>query len=352
MSINVKYYKSLDAFVRDCKDDNNRYLLLVAQECKFYISLLRNSKIKAYGAIFPEIIFDKQSYKDGLLACKLDDEDNVLIQKDISNITFTQKDFEKSKSIIIFTDGLSKHVDEYLDSLFELLPPEIDVLGAGAGVTPYTRKEVIFSSEGIYKDASLVVSKKHKIKVGIEHGWSILKDQLVATMTEDNKIIQIDYSDAIQLYKSVIQEDIKETIQDVNDYIKSYPIGLVKFDNEVLVKEILGISNNSLELSNTISQNSVITILKGEKDKLLKASKEATLKAVQGCKNEQSSIMIFECITRKEFLKDDFEEELEVIKQASNNRPMIGVLSLGEIVNEGDVSLKLFNKTCVVGALC
>ncbi|AXX86823.1 FIST sensor-containing signal transduction protein [Malaciobacter marinus] len=352
MSINVKYYKSLDAFVRDCKDENNRYLLLVAQECKFYMSLLKNSKIQAYGAIFPEIMFEAVNYKDGLLAYKLDDDEKIIIQNDISKTYFEKDEFKQIKSVITFVDGLSHHIDEFLDTFFELLEPQTQVLGGGAGMTPFNRKEVIFSPEGIYKDAALLLCKKQEINIGVEHGWTILKDQLVTTLVNETSILQIDYNNALDYYKKVIEEDLNIQINDINDYLNSYPIGLVKFDNEILVKEIFDVSNDSLNISNSISQNSVIAILKGNKDKLINAAKQATLEAVSKSENKQSLVLVFECVSRKSFLKESFEDEMQMIKKTSDNRLMLGVLTLGEIVNKGDVNLNLFNKTCLVGAIC
>jgi hypothetical protein len=105
-------------------------------------------------------------------------------------------------------------------------------------MTPFNRKEVIFSPEGIYKDAALLLCKKQEINIGVEHGWTILKDQLVTTLVNETSILQIDYNNALDYYKKVIEEDLNIQINDINDYLNSYPIGLVKFDNEILVKEI------------------------------------------------------------------------------------------------------------------
>lgn len=353
MSINVKYYSSLDTFVKDCKEDNNKYLLLVSQQCKFYISLLRNSKIQAYGAVFPEIIFEGESYANGLLAYKLDKDENIFIQKDISNLTLTQNDFEGVKSVITFVDALSSHKHTYLDNLFELLPVDTQVMGGGSGELPYNRKEVIFSNEGIFKDAAIILCKKQNLKVGIEHGWKVLKDGLIATMSKENSLTQIDYENALNVYKDIIKEDLKEDVTNISSHLLKYPIGLVKYGNKVRVREVISVDEkNGFKLGLPIPQNSVICVLKGKKDNLIKAAYNATKKAVDGCNNNQNLVFLFECINRRLFLKDKYNSELEIIRRTIDNRPLIGALTLGEILNEDNISLNFYNKTCIAGAVC
>lgn len=355
MSIDIKYYKTLDTFVRDCKENNNRYLLFIAQECKFYISLLRNSKIEAYGAIFPEIILNGISYKEGLIAYKLNENEKVYLQEDINNLSLKEQDFENVNSVITFVDGLSLNINAYLDSLYDLLPSSTQVIGGGAGKVPYEQKEVIFSSEGIYKDAALIVCLENEIKVGIEHGWSLMqKKQAIATLSKENTLFQIDYINAYDFYKNMIETDLNKTILDeqMQTYLKAYPLGLVKFDNDILAKEVVKINKDkSLLLGSSIPQNSIIKFLKGESNGVIQAAKKATLKAVEDCHNKQEAIFLFECITRRTFLNEKYEKEMEIIKKNIDNRLLVGVLTLGEIVNN-DMNINFYNKSCIVGALC
>ncbi|AXH14767.1 FIST sensor-containing signal transduction protein [Malaciobacter mytili LMG 24559] len=355
MSIDIKYYKTLDTFVRDCKGDNNRYLLFIAQECKFYISLLKNSKIEAYGAIFPEIILDTISYKEGLIAYKLNKNEKVFLQQDINNLTLKEDDFENINSVITFVDGLSLNINSYLDSLYELLAPETQVIGGGAGKIPFEQKENIFSNEGIYKEAALIICLENKIKVGFEHGWSLMQEQAIATLSKENTLFQIDYINAYEFYKSMIEKDLNKTILDeeLETYLKTYPLGLVKFDNEILVKEIIKINKDkSLVLGSSIPQNSIINFLKGEKDVVIEASKKAALKAVENCNNKQKAVFLFECVSRRLFLDENHKNEIEIIKENINEKLLIGLLTLGEIVNNNDMNINFYNKTCIVGALC
>ncbi len=355
MSINIKYYKTLDTFIKDCKENNNRYLLFIAQECKFYISLLKNSKIEVYGAIFPEVIFDGISYKEGLVAYTLNENEKVYLQEDMNNLTLKEENFEDVTSIITFVDGLSLSIDTYLDSLNELLFSDTQVIGGGAGVVPYEQKEVIFSNKGIYKDAALILCLKNEIKVGVEYGLSLMGNQAIATLIKGNSLLQIDYISAYEFYKNMIEKDLNRTIleEELETYLNVYSLGLVKFDNEVLVKKIIKINKDkSLLLGSAISQNSIINFLKSDSTMFIEAAKKATLKAIKDSSNKQKIVFLFECVTRKLFLNENYEKELEIIKTNINGKLLLGVLTLGEITNYDSTSVKFYNKACMVGSLC
>jgi len=48
------------------------------------------------------------------------------------------------------------------------------------------------------------------------------------------------------------------------------------------------------------------------------------------------------------FLDQDFNQELENVHRFVNDVPFFGVLSLGEIANNGNDYLEFYNKTAVV----
>ncbi|RXJ88188.1 FIST C-terminal domain-containing protein [Arcobacter sp. CECT 8985] len=352
MTTNIKYYLNLDSFVKDCKETEKKYLLLVSQRCKFYISLLRNSKIEAYGAIFPEIIFDGKNYNDGLIAYELQENENIFLQKDMLNLTLTEQDFENTKSIITFVDALSANKQTYLDSLFEIIGANTTVMGGGAGEIPFNRKEVIFSNEGMFIDAAILLTKTDTLKVSNEHGWEVLKNELIATMSDKNVLKQIDYTDVSILYKSILEEDLDKKITSLDPYLLTYPIGLVNFDKQIYIRDIIESNSDGFNLSLPITQNSVICILKGKKQNLLNAAYLATKNAVEGCNHKQNLVFLFECINRRLLLSDKYEEEIEKVKQIIENRALIGAATLGEILSEDNININYYNNTCIVGAVC
>ena len=119
------------------------------------------------------------------------------------------------------------------------------------------------------------------------------------------------------------------------DIVKSYPLGIVKFDNQIIVRDPLyTYENENMFLGGNIPQNSIINILKGEVNSLIKSSGIAVKELVEKLNPEENQdVILFNCITRSVFLKDDFVKELDEIKShMKSNSTLFGALTLGEIV--------------------
>lgn len=355
MKMDIAYYDNLDSFLCECIEKDEKYLLLVSQNCIFDMNSIKESNIEVYGAVFPEVVYEDNSFKTGLVAYKLPSNAKVHLVKNIFDYKLFSKDFENMKSVICFIDGLSTNIIDFLESLFDLLDEDTQIIGGGAGKLPFNQEEVIFSNQGIFKDSALLITLENDIYVGVKHGWQILKSPLLATMSSQNNLHQIDYDDAFSVYRKIVEDDYKKSFdsEPFLDIVKSYPLGIIKFDNEVIVRDPIACEDNKkLVLVAGIPQNSIISVLKGDKKNLIKAANEATKIAVKDGNLDFEQAFIFDCISRRMFLGNDFVAEIDAVKQNIGDKKLIGALTLGEIANDGKVYINFFNKTCVVGALC
>jgi hypothetical protein len=107
-------------------------------------------------------------------------------------------------------------------------------------------------------------------------------------------------------------------------------------------------------LGGNIPQNSIINILKGEVNSLIKSSGIAVKELVEKLNPEENQdVILFNCITRSVFLKDDFVKELDEIKShMKSNSTLFGALTLGEITNDTNEYISFHNKSCIVGVFC
>jgi hypothetical protein len=139
------------------------------------------------------------------------------------------------------------------------------------------------------------------------------------------------------------------------DIAKYYPLGIVKYDKEIIVRDpILIDENNNIVLVGDIPQNSTINILKGKEENLIKSSSIAVKKAMNNLEYEDEyNVILFDCISRCISLGDKFVDELVEIKKNINpSKNLFGALTLGEIANNGNEYINFYNKTCVIGVLC
>lgn len=165
------------------------------------------------------------------------------------------------------------------------------------------------------------------------------------------------FNNAFETYKNVVENDSGEQFNEDNffDIAKSYPLGIVKFNKEIIVRDpIAKDEKGNMVLVGDLEQNSTINILKGNKKSLIESSNNAIKKALESNNNklEIKNVVLFDCISRCIFLEEDFKEELGGIKKQVSNETLFGALTLGEIANNGNEYINFYNKTCVVGVLC
>ncbi|MGB5792024.1 FIST signal transduction protein [Poseidonibacter sp.] len=349
MKTNINYFKDLESFISQINNLNTEYLLLVATNTLIEIEKINTLNIT--GAIFPEIIYENKLYDSGLIAIEIKNNMKVHFYDDISKTYDFYKTFNSTKSIITLLDGISIYNESFLQNLFCNVNINTNIIGGGAGTINGKNKKVIFNNKGFYNNSAILLSLETSINIGVKHGWEYLTGPFVVTSSEKNILKQLDYKSAFNTYKNIIEKDcgIVLTKNNFQEISQNYPIGIVRYMGEQIVRDPISYENGNLVLVGEISNNSIINILKGDKQKLLDSAKEATTQAL---KEDCESIIIFECISRKEFLRDKFDEELNNIFSLLHNQKGIGAVTIGEVANSGNRYINFFNKTCVVGGIC
>jgi hypothetical protein len=358
----LKYYKKIDDFIKDTKDNTIEYFLFVAEKTDFSIEKLQNTDIKFCGAIFPQIILNEKTYESGILSVELDKQTETFLIKDIENLELTKDDFQQDvDSISIIVDGLSTKTTPFLESIFNSLPLNTEIIGGGAGKLTLEQEPVIFTNEGIFQDSAIVLALKSNLYVGVENGWEYLDGPFIATSANRNIVHSLNFENAFELYKKVVEKDsgIKFTEDNFFELAKSYPLRIIKFNKEVVVRDpIAKNEKGDIVLVGDLEQNSTINILKGNQETLISSSGTAALKAIDKKKSScnstctSNSVVLFDCITRAIFLEERFKEELSEIKKHIPTQQLFGALTLGEIANNGNEYINFYNKTCVLGVLC
>jgi len=345
------YFQSVEEFITFKAAKRTQWLLLVAEESSFSHAHLSDELSDSYGAIFPEIIYDKEHYKRGVVAIELEQKPQLI--KDIDKPILESVELSDVKSILVFVDGLSPHIDSFLFSLFEVIGEDTILFGGGAGKLTLEQERVIFTPDGIYEDAALLIVFDNPTRVGVKHGWEFLEGPLVATSSEKNVLKKIDYEDAFDVYKRIVQQDSGLVFNDNNffEIAKSYPLGIATVDDEVIVRDPILVQDTALVLVGVMPENSIINILKGEKSHLLGAAKQAAQEAYTQS-NHSELVFMIDCISRVLFLEDSFKEEIESVHEIVNDTPVVGALTLGEIANNSKSYIDFYNKTCVVGVIC
>lgn len=352
------YYDCINDFLNKNRDIETKKLLLVAEYTNFELKKLESYSGEIIGAVVPFIVYNNEFFNKGIISCDLEEENNFLLIENLKEFSIEDSFFKKSKSLVVLVDGLSSYISDFLDNLFQNIPENTQVIGGGAGKMTFERDPVIFTKNQFCKDSAIIISLNKKLNLGIQNGWEYLEGPFLTTNSEKNILKTLNFKNAFEVYKQVVEKDSGKKFTDDNffDIAKSYPLGIIKYDKEVIVRDPIFVdSDNNMVLVGDIPQNSTINILKGKEDNLIKSSGIATKKAMEqiDLNNENYCVLVFDCISRAIFLGDRFVEELEEMKKNINpSKNLFGALTLGEIANNGDEYITFYNKTCVTGILC
>ncbi len=171
----------------------------------------------------------------------------------------------------------------------------------------------------------------------------------MANQTDDHTIIQLNFEPALKVYQEIVEQHDGRLFSE-HEFIelaKTYPFGIDRLDDEVLVRDPLTFEQDSLVCVGKIPENTMLYILSGKSDNLLEAVATATKQKLTNTTQRQG--IVFDCIGRKIFLEDKFNTELTSICQAlGDNSAVFGALVLGEIASGQSGSISFHNKTAVV----
>lgn len=351
MKLEAQFYENFDSFLQLNGALQKEFFVLAAEQTPFCLEALHNATAQITGAFFPEIIFNNRLHKEGLIALEITSNIQLFLIKDMNNLDFSHIPLKQTPTVLTIVDGICNQNEHFLNQLFQYSGLQTNIFGAGAGSLDAHNQKVFFTNEGLLKCCAVLLTLENRMDLGVKHGWQYLEGPFVVTSCEGNTLKELDFKNAYDVYKEIVYKDSGITLDETNflEVSKNYPLGVVKYQGEQLVRDPIGVENGVITLVGQMSQNTVINVLKGDKQTLLNATKEASFDAL---KNECEFILMFDCLTRKNFLEEKFEEELDIIFSQKKSLNVMGAISIGEVANDGKDYIKFFNKTCVIGGIC
>jgi hypothetical protein len=218
-------------------------------------------------------------------------------------------------------------------------------VGGGAGSLSFEQIPSVFNNSGIYKNAAILAFATTNLSLGVAHGWSPISEKLKVTKANGNNIISIDWKPAVDVYTAIVEQHSNSKFEEQGffELAKSYPLGMVKVGGDIIVRDPIMIQDDELVIVDKVNEGEFVQILNGDMNSLLSGAKNAKLLA-HGTSNNKN-VFCIDCISRVLYMNDDFQDEIDIIK---GNQTLNGVLTIGEIANNSQTFLEIFNKTTVV----
>ncbi len=358
------------AVLQQARQANDVVLLLIGEEnppdIVELIAQLNARNVEFFGGIFPGIIYGERRFREGVIVRALPALAPPFVVSGLDKEDVALPDFgpkilqpaEKKYTALILVDGLTSNIALFLSEIFNRCGNSMHYVGGGAGSLSLRQAPCVFSKHGFLQDSAIVAFLKLESHLGVRHGWQKIMGPIVATKTQKNLIIELNWRNAFAVYRETVERDAGREMSPENffDIAKGYPFGIYKEGEEDVVRDPIAVNEKGeLICVGEVPENTVLYILKGEPATLIQAAGQA----VEDCRLHVGQMpqhtLIVDCISRTLFLEEKFPQELATINHkfsglGARNLP-IGMLSLGEISSYGEGFVEFFNKTIVTGVL-
>jgi hypothetical protein len=326
-------------------------------------AIIKDCEISVVGAFFPGLIAEGKSHYSGFIVQHFDSPfkvqlyDTKNVKTEFSQGVIPNGSISKGTGLILM-DALSDDNQAFLNTIFYEFGKDFKFIGGGAGSLELVQKPCVFDKDGIYIDKAIILFLQEKVAIGLQHGYYRMAGPFVATRTEGNKILELNWENPYEVYSNIINQDspIPVSKEDFLSVSKGYPIGLSSKGHEDIVRDLISVDpDGSIYSIDAVPENAALYVLKGEKTKVIEAVSLSCMEALSQITDEPSRCLIIDCVSRELFLGDDFDKE---IKMANNtlaarfkNMQIEGILSMGEISTFRNGRLEIYNKTFLITML-
>ncbi len=319
-----------------------------------YDEILQASDLQIIGGVFPEIVYEGDRYSNGSIVIGLESEiQTIWMDQDCTDpsVKLMDKYAEinpEGKTVFVIADALYAQKSTCVEALYNTFGSIPNYVGGGAGSLSFQQFPCIYTNEGLKYDGIQIGITDLKTTIGVAHGWTPISETMKVTESTGNIIHSLDWRPAKEVYQEIVEQHSGSPFDFENffDTTKSYPFGISKLDAEMVVRDPFSYDGDDIHVIDNIDTGSHIKVLYGNMDSLLSGAEKAYSIATE--KNEYSDLILIDCISRVLFLEENFNKELQKVDPKNKG---FGALTLGEIANNGDAFLEVFNKTVVVCAI-
>jgi hypothetical protein len=319
------------------------------------------------GAVFPALIESGEFRVEGLWLLRLDVMPFVVLHEDLPRDAVgaalaaeqiggqlrAQITGDAPVTLFLLFDALVPNISTLLDELYVQLANRVHYVGANAGSETFQPTRCLFDNTRLIQNGVLLMLLQPHLGAMLAHGYGAPPKMISATSTEGNRIRQIDWRPAFEVYQELVraQSGVEITRENFYEHAVHFPFGIIRANREVLVRIPVALEDDgSLFCVGEVPPNAVLTLLEAPK-----IDSQHTLQTlVQGLTELNGDLsaremLLFYCAGRRLHLGlDAATGELRHFSQLSRAASMAGALSLGEIGSSLQWGYPLFHNATLV----
>ncbi|NRA72652.1 MAG: FIST C-terminal domain-containing protein [Gammaproteobacteria bacterium] len=328
---------------------------------KDFDPILTAIKVPVCGGVYPLLVCNDRLFKQGFIVVGYS---SVLAVSNISQlsrkVTYIEglelilesdKNLSSYTNFLMFYDALCP-AEEFVDCFYDCFGSTVTVVGGGAGMADFSPLPCVITNDGLKSDIVQLVGLSNQLYAGVAHGWEVLKGPYLITEAVGSLVKSINYRSAKDFYQTIVEDlsGLKFKPDDFYKIAKNYPLGITGLNGEILVRDPVKVQGDSVQFVANVPVNSMVSILKAKNESLISSARAAVIKACEVPDEHAANVIIFDCISRVLYMADDFQLELsEINNSAPDNAIVFGGLSLGEVANNQSGSIRVLNKSTVIG---
>lgn len=244
----------------------------------------------------------------------------------------------------------------FLHQIYGLFGNAVTYIGSGMGYEDEVCRPCVFSNDVFSDSAAVFAVLSRECTMDARHGFLPISEPMVSTLTDKNRVLEINWKDPWNEYRDAIGEESGREYPgtEPEDCIAKYPLLFQMDYPESVCRGVLQITpEGSLVCAGDIPENAVFRVGKYSFESMFAAAALSAQNAMSGMNGRPSLLFLIDCVSRKWNAGAQYREELLAIEQVLSERPGLcsveGILSFGEISSMGTGMIEYLNYTCVAG---
>lgn len=330
-------------------------------------ALCTRRKVELAGAVFPAVVVSGEFRAQGVWLLRFDSMPFVALHENLphdaagaarmaeqigSQARAQIKDDAQATLFLLF-DALVPNISTLLDELYLQLANRVHYVGANAGSETFQPMPCLFDNVRTIQNGVLLMLLQPHPGAMLAHGYSAPPKMISATSTEGNRIRQIDWLPAFEVYQELVlaQFGVVVTRENFYQHAVHFPFGIIRANHEVLVRIPVALEEDgSLFCVGEVPANAVLTLLEAPKIDS-PYTLQTLVKGLTELNGELagSELLLFYCAGRRLHLGlDAATSELHQFDQLTRAALVAGALSLGEIGSSLQGGYPLFHNATLV----
>ena len=326
-------------------------------------------KIPLVGGIFPALLKNDEFLTEGVwLLCFQEMPyytlyDNLpTVPNEVEQITEriateirSQIDHTPDVTLFMLFDAMVPNIATLLDQLYLQLANRVHYAGANAGSETFQPMPCLFDGERIVQNGVLIMLLKPHRGAILEHGYHAPVHTVYATSTEGNRISQIDWRPAFDVYQELVraQYHVEITAENFYQLAVHFPFGIVRANHHVVVRIPVALhEDGSLFCVGEVPANAMLTLL----DAPAVDTQETLRVLIEGMTSLNgdpagTELLLFYCAGRRLHLGlEQATTELREFAARTKAAQVSGAVSLGEIGGSTLQGYPLFQNATLVAS--